>query len=483
VVKLYVGTPGSIAFNFWSTTLSGSSISTGTNWYEFNCPDEDVTPGESFYIEIYGSAPTIYTTEVKWCYGIDTSYTRGNAYWYSGTQWYQMGFMGVFFDFCFKTYGEEPNNPPNTPSKPSGPTSVTELVSYTYTTSTIDPDGDQVKYGFDFNNDGVIESGHWTGFISSGSTCYMHIIFGGAGTRYLRAKAEDEHGAQSGFSSALTIDVSGANSPPNSPSTPSGPSSGGVGVSYSYSSDTTDPDGDQVKYYFDWDDGPGDWTSLVASGSSGSASHSWGSTGTYDVKVKSQDEHGAESGWSSTYTVTITSNAPPDKPDTPSGTTSGKTGTSHTYSTSTDDPDGDQVWYKWDWGDEVSNWDGPYNSGDPVTTSHIWSSKGTYAVKVKAKDTSDEESIWSDPLSVTMPKTKSINPPVGGSIAFIFGKIENLHEDNVFYEFDAVHLRVITFLSFDMLNNRENIKLYQTPKIGIITTSFIFGLFNLFEYS
>jgi len=102
-------------------------------------------------------------------------------------------------------------------------------------------------------------------------------------------------------------------------------------------------------------------------------------------------------------------NFPPNKPSMPTGANSGKAGTSSTYSTSTDDPDGDQVWYKWNWGDEVSNWDGPYNSGNPVTTSHTWSNQGTYAVKVKAKDTSDVESVWSDPLSVSMPKNKAIN--------------------------------------------------------------------------
>ena len=69
------------------------------------------------------------------------------------------------------------------------------------------------------------------------------------------------------------------------------------------------------------------------------------------------------------------------------------------------------MYYKWDWGDEVSNWDGPYNSGDLVTKSHIWSNKGTYAVKVKAKDTSDVESVWSDPLQISMPKNKAINTP------------------------------------------------------------------------
>ena len=47
--------------------------------------------------------------------------------------------------------------------------------------------------------------------------------------------------------------------------------------------------------------------------------------------------------------------------------------------------------------------------GDDVTASHIWVNQGTYVVKVKAKDTSDIESVWSDPLGVSMPKSKSYN--------------------------------------------------------------------------
>jgi len=100
----------------------------------------------------------------------------------------------------------------------------------------------------------------------------------------------------------------------------------------------------------------------------------------------------------------------PNKPAKPSGTTSGKKGEEYTYSTSTTDPDGDQVWYKWDWGDEISGWDEPYDSGDTVTVSHIWHEKGSYVIKVKAKDEHGKESEWSDPLEVAMPKNKAINP-------------------------------------------------------------------------
>ncbi len=101
-------------------------------------------------------------------------------------------------------------------------------------------------------------------------------------------------------------------------------------------------------------------------------------------------------------------NNPPGKPEKPSGSTSGKAESTYTYSTITIDPDNDQVFYKWDWGDGTySNWFGPYNSGQPTNVSHSWDKKGTYFIRVKAKDIKEDESEWSDPLEVTMPKNKA----------------------------------------------------------------------------
>jgi hypothetical protein len=100
----------------------------------------------------------------------------------------------------------------------------------------------------------------------------------------------------------------------------------------------------------------------------------------------------------------ITFNHDPAKPDQPSGETNGEVGNEYSYTTSTIDPDGDQVYYLWDWGDgNVSEWMGPYDSGLTSGLTHTWTVKGSYNIKVKAKDTHGIESPWSDPLSITMP--------------------------------------------------------------------------------
>ncbi|MFP3984968.1 MAG: PKD domain-containing protein [Candidatus Bathyarchaeia archaeon] len=97
----------------------------------------------------------------------------------------------------------------------------------------------------------------------------------------------------------------GAGSPPNTPSQPSGPTSGYTGTSYTYSTSTTDPDGDNIYYLFDWGDDSTTTIGPYASGATVSASNTWGSTGTYDVKVKAKDVYGLWSGYSSSLTVTI----------------------------------------------------------------------------------------------------------------------------------------------------------------------------------
>jgi len=94
----------------------------------------------------------------------------------------------------------------------------------------------------------------------------------------------------------------------------------------------------------------------------------------------------------------------PAKPATPNGPPSGEVGTEYTYTTSTTDPDGDKVSYMFDWGDGTfSGWIGPINSGATASAKKTWNSQGTFQVKVVAKDTHGILSVWSDPLSITMP--------------------------------------------------------------------------------
>jgi hypothetical protein len=84
----------------------------------------------------------------------------------------------------------------------------------------------------------------------------------------------------------------------------------------------------------------------------------------------------------------ITDNHPPNKPNI-DGPKSGKPENEYTYITWTIDPDGDNVFYLFDWGDgHTSFLYGPYNSGEECSASNIWFDQGEYEVKVKAVDIS-----------------------------------------------------------------------------------------------
>jgi chitodextrinase len=113
-------------------------------------------------------------------------------------------------------------------------------------------------------------------------------------------------------------------------------------------------------------------------------------------------------------------NLPPATPENPTGDINGYHGTSHNYSTTTTDPNGNNLYYRFDWGTStMSDWLGPYQSGIPISTEYTWEAPGTYLVKVKARDTIGKESNWSQPLSVNMtnraPDEPSLPSPQNGA--------------------------------------------------------------------
>jgi VCBS repeat-containing protein len=104
-----------------------------------------------------------------------------------------------------------------------------------------------------------------------------------------------------------------------------------------------------------------------------------------------------------TVSVTVQANAAPVKPQRPTGPSEGQSNVEYTFNATTTDPNGHQVYYQWDWGDgSTSSWLGPYDSGDTTQAKHRWG-KGSYSIKVKAKDIYGAESDWSESLAITMP--------------------------------------------------------------------------------
>jgi hypothetical protein len=96
-----------------------------------------------------------------------------------------------------------------------------------------------------------------------------------------------------------------------------------------------------------------------------------------------------------------TPNQAPDEPDAPTGPSEILMDLTYDYSATCTDPDGDAIYLMWDFGGDVSGWQGPYASGEEVTESYAFGSMGEHDVMVKVKDEYDVESGWSPVHSVT----------------------------------------------------------------------------------
>ena len=204
-----------------------------------------------------------------------------------------------------------------------------------------------------------------------------------------------------GIGSSLSLWVS--SDPPAQPTKPLGPTLGIWNVEYTYTSSTTEPDGEQIFYLFDWGDGNNSgWIGPYSSGQTGTGSYIWTELGTYNVTVKAHDIWGSQSIWSEPLMVTITDNTPPEVPGI-TGPAEGKPGNQYLYNLQTTDGQEQNIYYFVDWGDNTTTgWLGPYVSGTMIHVTHSWTEAGNYTIKAKAKDTFDAESDWGT-LQVVMP--------------------------------------------------------------------------------
>jgi hypothetical protein len=204
----------------------------------------------------------------------------------------------------------------------------------------------------------------WQGSYNTGQSFFETVGSLEPNTEYIfEAGAKNTEGEVWGSTISFTT-----NNPPNTPTKPSGETDITVDTLFLYSTSATDQDSDQVQYRFDWDvNGLHDysyWTSLGPSGHTGTLDHDWDSPGDYVVKAQAKDSKGDLSGWSEGLTVTVTKiNNPPDPCDQPKGPSVGYKNVTYQYTTSTNDSDGDQLYYWFDWGDgSNSGWIGPYMS-------------------------------------------------------------------------------------------------------------------------
>jgi hypothetical protein len=216
----------------------------------------------------------------------------------------------------------------------------------------------------------------------------------------------------------LTVGV--VSSPPETPTKPEGPEKWTIDIEATFKSTTTDPDGDNIDYLFDWGDGNNSgWVGPYGSGQTGQASHAWTELGEYKVKVIARDQFGVPSEWSEPANITIVENDPPEKPMI-SGPKTGTTYTGLKFKFVSTDPNSHDLYYMIHWGDgHYTPYSGPNPSGKEVTFTHSWNECGDYTIIVKVRDEFGAESPQNS-TKLRINKNRPVTNPV------LFQLLENL---------------------------------------------------------
>jgi PKD domain len=103
-----------------------------------------------------------------------------------------------------------------------------------------------------------------------------------------------------------------------------------------------------------------------------------------------------ETNQSPIWSFTTADDSPPFAPVILNGPPAAGPGIDLEFATVAPDPEGDQVYYQWDWGDgNISEWLGPYAFGEQTKTYHQWAQNGSYDIKAHARDPLGKESDWS----------------------------------------------------------------------------------------
>jgi hypothetical protein len=187
------------------------------------------------------------------------------------------------------------------------------------------------------------------------------------------------------------------NNPPTPPTQPTGRTFIRRGVTYIYSSSAFDPDNDTVRLRFDWGDGTySNWTKYVPTNTTISLSHKWRKISSYNISVIAQDEHGANSNWSDTLFVTISSTSlKKEKSVINIKTSSNKISVNKVVqfnASSSYIPDDTIVSYHWLFGD------GEIQAGK--TAVHTYKAPGQYTVSLTIINTLGE--IYNKKINITI---------------------------------------------------------------------------------
>jgi hypothetical protein len=186
-----------------------------------------------------------------------------------------------------------PSDPPAQPTKPVGNSLAVWNQEFSYSSSSTDPNNDQIFYLFDWG-DG--SNSGWLGPFDSGLTATGSHIWTILGAYEVKVKAQDIWGMGSPWSDPLLVTVTD-NIPPNAPII-TGPSQIKPLLRYTFTFNGTDDNGQELRYDIEWGDGKKEvGLGPYESGESFNLTHSWLKKGNYSIRARSTDSFGAQSNW------------------------------------------------------------------------------------------------------------------------------------------------------------------------------------------
>ncbi len=155
-------------------------------------------------------------------------------------------------------------------------------------------------------------------------------------------------------------------------------------------------EGEIIDYSWDFGD--------ESTGSGITTTHTYQNLGKYTITLTIKDIDGNSATKTSNLWIQDTNNRPV-KP-TINGPSSGKFWKEYEYIFSSTDADGNDLFYYIDWGDgKKEEWIGPFESGEEVSLSHIWTKSLKTEIKVKVKDPFGEESDI-ETLNINMARSR-----------------------------------------------------------------------------
>jgi len=293
-----------------------------------------------------------------------------------------------------------PSGDEQEPPTIDGPTHGDPGVEYDYTFVTDDPEGDDIQLYIDWG-DGTYED--WDEWYESGEEVIISHEWDEEGEYNITAKSRDVWD-DSRWSNKYVVKI--GNQPPYKPDI-SGRRYGSADEELTFTFVSEDYEGNDIKYFIDWNDGNTEWTDYFSSGEEVEVTHAWDSDGDYEITSYPVDDFDNKGKTSDPYIIRI-GDQPPDPP-TINGPKAGSPGIEYTFTFESSDPEGDMVYYDVEWGDgsEITDY-GPWASGSEIELTHIYSEKEAFTIRARANDSFGYPGDW-EVFKILIPKSKPLN--------------------------------------------------------------------------